>query len=353
MAPLQFALDITPQTRVSLTDVRSHAAATVGDSLDRYTHCCYSSLHTTAGYLPQSLQRRLVGQKQGVTSYLDLYRALFPERGGYRHDDLGERNELTVEQRRREPLNGDSHLRFIFGGLRACVSYRLRSDPVYFVDLDGIFDNTPRQRTTVLVGYDDEVELAHIDLKIPVSAHPIEAVSLKDPRYGLHEQLAEFVASHASGKGRLRLELATGEKHACLTVNEYETLLMRHDLTDVFREPFRFVAEKARHVWNEPRSVPLKARAYARYDVVQAVNQLVDVLGLPTSRIEQFVARALAKPAERLFGVKRSIDLLVSDANPSGQTTVVEGTYQSPILIHWRSAEHKTYTVRATLSRFV
>ena len=353
MAPLQFALDITPQTRVSLTDVRSHAAATVGDNLDRYAHCFYSSLHTTAGYLPQSLQRRLVGQQQGVTSYLDLYRALFPERGGYRHDDLGDRSELTAEQRRREPLNGDSHLRFIFGGLRACVSYRLQPAPVYFVDLDGIFENTPRKRTTVLVGYDEEVTVAHTDLKIPVSSHPIEAVSLKDPRYGLHEQLADFVSSHDSGKGRLRLELATGEKHACLTVNEYETLLMRHDLADVIREPFRFVAEKARHVWNEPRSVPLKARAYARYDVVQAVNQLVDVLGLPTSRIEQLVARALAKPAERLFGVKRSIDLLVSNVNPSGQTAVVEGTYQSPILIHWRNAERNTYTVRATLSRFV
>ena len=353
MAPLQFALDITPQTRVSLTDVRSHAAATVGDSLDRYAHCFYSSLHTTAGYLPQSLQRRLVGQQQGGTSYLDLYRALFPERGGYRHDDLGDRSELTAEQRRREPLNGDSHLRFIFGGLRACVSYRLQPAPVYFVDLDGIFENTPRKRTTVLVGYDEEVTVAHTDLKIPVSSHPIEAVSLKDPRYGLHEQLADFVSSHDSGKGRLRLELATGEKHACLTVNEYETLLMRHDLADVLREPFRFVAEKARHVWNEPRSVPLKARAYARYDVVQAVNQLVDVLGLPTSRIEQLVARALAKPAERLFGVKRSIDLLVSNVNPSGQTAVVEGTYQSPILIHWRNAERNTYTVRATLSRFV
>mgnify|MGYP001156949651 FL=1 len=353
MAPLQFALDITPQTRVSLTDVRSHAAATVGDNLDRYAHCFYSSLHTTAGYLPQSLQRRLVGQQQGVTSYLDLYRALFPERGGYRHDDLGDRSELTAEQRRREPLNGDSHLRFIFGGLRACVSYRLQPAPVYFVDLDGIFENTPRKRTTVLVGYDEEVTVAHTDLKIPVSSHPIEAVSLKDPRYGLHEQLTDFVSRHDSGKGRLRLELATGEKHACLTVNEYETLLMRHDLADVLREPFRFVAEKARHVWNEPRSVPLKARAYARYDVVQAVNQLVDVLGLPTSRIEQLVARALAKPAERLFGVKRSIDLLVSNVNPSGQTAVVEGTYQSPILIHWRNAERNTYTVRATLSRFV
>ena len=353
MAPLQFALEITPQSRLALTDVHSHAAATIGNELDRYTRCFYSSLHTTAGYLPQSLQRRLAGRGQGITSYLELYRTLFPERGGYRHDELGERTELTAEQRRREPLNGDSHLRFILGGLRACVSYRLQLDPVYFVDLDGMCGTTPRNRTTVLVGYDDEVKVAQTDLRVPVSGHPISAVSLKDPRYALHEQLADFVTCHGSGKGRLKLELAPGERDACLTVNEYETLLMRHDLTDVLREPFRFAAEKARHVWNEPRAVPLKARAYARYDVVQAANQLVDVLGLPTSRLEQWAARALAKPAERLFGVKRSVDLLVSDTNPTGRAEIVEGTYQSPILIHWRGVAGGARTVRASLTEFV
>ena len=136
MAPLQFALDITPQARLALTDVRGRAAAVIGDELDRYTRCFYSSLHTTAGYLPQSLQTRLVGGRHGITSYLNAYRALFPERGGYRHDQLGERTELTPEQRLREPMNGDSHLMFILAGLRACVSYRVRPDPVYFVDLD-------------------------------------------------------------------------------------------------------------------------------------------------------------------------------------------------------------------------
>ena len=353
MAPLQFTLDITPPARLALTDVRGRAAAVIGDELDRYTRCFYSSLHTTAGYLSQSLQKRLVGGRQGITSYLDVYRALFPERGGYRHDQLGERTELTAEQRVCEPLNGDSHLRFILGGLRACVSYRARPDPVYFVDLDGMCAGTPRSRTTVLVSYDDEIEVARTSLRVPVSAHPIAAVSLKDPRYGLHEQLGGFIARHAIGKGRLKLELAPGERHACLTVNEYETLLMRHDLTDVLREPFRFVAEKARHVWNDPRAVPQKARAYASYDLMQALNQLVDVLGLPTSRIEQLVARALAVPAERLFGVKRSIDLLVSDANPTGRAAIVEGAHQSPILIHWRAAPRHTRTVNVSLTQFI
>ena len=169
----------------------------------------------------------------------------------------------------------------------------------------------------------------------------------------MHEELGEFVARHASGKGRLKLELAQGERNACLTVNEYETLLMRHDLRDVLREPLRFAAEKARHVWDDPRAVPRKARAYASYDLMQALNQLVDALGLPTSRIEQWVARALAAPADRLFGVKRSIDLLVSDETPGGRTAIVEGTYQSPILIHWRGASQQERTVSVSLTQFV
>ena len=353
MAPLQFALDIVPRARLALTDVRAETAAVIGDEFDRYTRCFYSSLHTTAGYLPQSLQRRLAGARHGISSYLDLYRALFPERAGYRHDQLGERTELTSEQCLREPLNGDSHLMFILGRLRACVSYRMRSDPVYLVDLDGVYGGTPRSRTTVMVGYDDEIEVVRTSLRVPVSAHPIEAVSLKDPRYGLHEQLGDIIARHACGKGRLRLELAPSEQHACLTVNEYETLLMRHDLADVLREPLHFAAEKARHVWNDPRVVPRKARAYARYDLVQALNQLVDVLGLPTSRIEQFVARALVVPATRLFGMKRSIDLLVSDENPTGRAAIVEGTYQSPILIQWRAEARRVRTVNISLTRFV
>ena len=352
MPPLQVALDITPRTRFELTDVRGHATDMIGDALDRYARCFYSSLHTTAGYLPQSLQTRLAGGRKGIISYLDVYRALFPERGGYRHDKLGERTELSAEQRLREPMNGDSHLMFILSGLRACVSYRVRPQPVYFIDLDGLCTGTPRCRTTVLVGYNDEIEVARTSLRVPVSAHPIEAVSLKDPRYGLQDQLEEFISRHGSGKERLRLELAPGEHHACLTVNEYETLLMRHDLTDVLREPFRFAAEKTRHVWNDPRAVPEKARAYARYDLFQAVNQLVDVLGLPTSRIEQWIARRLAVPAERLFGVKRSIDLLLSDVNQDGRSQIVKGAYQSPILIHWRTAPHGTRTVNVSLTQF-
>ena len=260
---------------------------------------------------------------------------------------------LTGEQRLREPLNGDSHLTFILGRLRACVSYPVGPGPVYFVDLDGVYEGTPRRRTTVLVSYDDEVEVARTSLEVPVSGHPIDAVNLKDTRFGLHAQLEEFVGRHAPGKGRLRLDLAPDERHACLTVNEYETLLMRHDLVDVLREPFRFAVEKARHAWEDPRALPRKAMSYAQHDLVQAVNQLVDGLRLPTARIERWVARALSVPADRLFGLRRSVDLLVSDEKPGGNGAIVEGTYQSPILVQWRAPSSNVRTVNVSLTRFV
>ena len=68
MATLQFALDITlapPGHGSHSPDVRGRAATVIGDELERYKRCFYSSLHTTAGYLPQSLQSRLAGGRQG------------------------------------------------------------------------------------------------------------------------------------------------------------------------------------------------------------------------------------------------------------------------------------------------
>ena len=351
VTPLQLSLDITPRARLELTDVRCRAAAVHGDALDSYARCLYCSLHTTAGYLPQSLHTRLAAGQHGIASYINVYRAVFPQGGGYRHDDLDRRVELTPEQRPLEPQNADSHLAFMFGGLHSCVSYATaRPGPVYFIDLDGVSDGTPRHRVTVLVGYDNEVEVARTTLRVPVSSHPIDAVSLKNPKFGLYEQLRDFIAQHGVEKGRLRLALAPGERHASLTVNEYETLLMRHDLTEVFHEPLRFAAEKARHAWNDPRAVPLKALDYAKYDLVRALNQLVDAVGLSASRIERLLARAVALPASRFFGMKRSVGLLVSDANPAGRASIVEGTYQSPILIQWRATKRRARTLDVSLT---
>jgi hypothetical protein len=339
---------------LDVIDVRGLAATVHGQALDDYARCLYASRHTTAGYLPQSLAARLTGGREALTPYLDLVRTVFPEGAGYQHDRLELRHELAPEQRQVEPTNADSHLAFIGGGLHACVTYDARRPgPVYLVDFDGTHNGTPRRRTTTIVGYNREEEVARTTLAIPVSGHPIDAVNLKEAGVGLYEMLAEFIARHGVEKGRVRLELASGEQFASVTVNEYETLLMQHDLAEVLRNPLRFAAEKARHAWHDPRAVPAKAVGYAKYDLVRALNRLVDALGLQSSRIERILARTLAVPASRFLRMRRSVDLLVSDASTPGRGSVVEGTYQAPILVQWKSAPAGTRQLDVALTRFL
>jgi thiamine phosphate synthase YjbQ (UPF0047 family) len=354
VAPLEATLDIQPRARIDIVDVRAKAAALFGDAFDRYARCLYVSPHTTAGYLPQNLAARLTMRRPGLEPYLHLFQTVFPANAGYQHDNLDLRTELPPEQRRVEPTNGDSHLAFMAADLRTCVSYRTeRAGPVFFVDLDGSYEGTPRRRVTRLVGYDTEVEVARETIDVPISGHPIEAVSLKDPSLGLSDRLNELVRHHGIAKGRVRLELAPAERDASLTINEYETLLMQHDLTEVLRNPLKFAAQKAKHAWSDPMTVPGKAVEYARYDLVRAVNKLLDALGLSASRLEFALARALELPASRLLRMKRSVNLLVSNAATSGHGAVVEGTFQTPIMVQWRPAAGGRRTVDIVLSRFL
>jgi len=354
VSPRELTLEVNPRARVDVIDVRAQASETHGPALENYSRCLYVSAHTTAGYLPQPLAARLTARADGLISYLELFRSMFPEGAGYAHDKLEQRHELAPEQRAVEPANADSHLAFIAGGLQSCVIYNTsRPGPVFFVDLDGTNNGTPRRRATTLVGFNREEEVARGSLSVPVSAHPVDAVNLKDPRLGLYDQIGEFIDKHGVTKGRVRLELASPEQYASLTVNEYETWLMHHDLADVLRNPLRFAAERARHAWNDPRAIPAKAMAYAKYDLVFALNRLVDKLGLQSSFIERLLARTLEVGASRFFRMDRGIDLLVSDSRTPGKGSVVEGTYQTPILVQWRSAPETVRRVDISLTRFL
>jgi len=352
-APLELTIPITPRARFDVIDVHGRAAELHRGALDPYPRCFYCSFHTTAGYLDQSLAVRLGRRHRGVTSYVDAFRTLFPEGAGYRHDELDERTELSHEQRAVEPRNADSHLTFMAAGLRTCVTYRNRpAVPVNFVDLDGMQDGRPRSRVTSVVGYHAEVEVAQVRLDVPVSGHPVDSINLKDPRLGLYDQLAELIASHGVTHGRLRLDLSHGERHAGLTVNEYETLLMQHDLIEVLRDPLRFMAEKGRHMLADPRAVPMKTLGYAQYDLVRAFNRVVEALGLSESLLERVVARGIGVPASRFLRMKRAVNLLVSDRQAPGRGAIVEGTYQSPILVQWRPSASRIRHVEATLYQF-
>ena len=170
-----------------------------------------------------------------------------------------------------------------------------------------------RKRRTSVLGYSHEEPVARTRIVVPVSRHAVDSVNLKNPRLGIYDQVSQLVAEHGVRKGRIRLSLAPGERNAGLTVNEYETLLMRHDLPEVLRDPLRFMAEKAGHMFGNPRAIPAKTLDYAKYDLVRVFNKLLDAVGLHESMVETVLARAIAMPASRFLRMKRSVSLFVSD----------------------------------------
>ena len=58
-APVEVALTVRPRARIDMLDVRRRVSETHGDALDPFPLALYSSYHTTAGYLDQSLATRL------------------------------------------------------------------------------------------------------------------------------------------------------------------------------------------------------------------------------------------------------------------------------------------------------
>jgi thiamine phosphate synthase YjbQ (UPF0047 family) len=354
LAPVEFDLELIPRARVDVIDVRRLVSQRFGDALDAYPRALCCSYHTTAGYLDQGLATRLHQSRGGVMSYINVFRTMFPEGAGYEHDKIDRRSELTDEQRPAEPQNADSHLAFMAGALRTCVTYRNRRDePVSFIDLDGVHAGRARRRRTSVLGYSHEEPVAHTRIVVPVSRHAVDSVNLKNPRLGIYEQCTALVAQHGVRKGRIRLTLAPGERHAGLTVNEYETLLMRHDLSEVLRDPLRFMAEKAGHILGNPRAIPARTLDYAKYDLVRVFNQLLDALGLHESLVEKVLSRAIAMPASRFLRMKRSVSLFVSDRREAGRGAIVEGTYQSPILVQWHRGARQARVLDVTLTRFV
>ncbi len=127
---------------------------------------------------------------------------------------------------------------------------------------------------------------------------------------------------------------------------------MQHDLVEVLRDPLRFVAEKAGHLWASPRAIPNRTIEYAKYDMVRVFNQVFDKIGMNESLIEKVLARLIALPASRFLRMKRSVSLLVSDRDNAGRGTVVQGCYQSPIMVQWQKADAQQRVVDITPHAF-
>jgi thiamine phosphate synthase YjbQ (UPF0047 family) len=351
--PLELELELSPRTRYDAMDVADTIRREFGDILHDYRRVLYTSHHTTAGYLDQRLAARLHDSRDLVDPFIRRFQRLFPRGAGYRHDEMHLRSELSEEERRVEPPNGDAHLTFIGSGLQNCVTYLHQPGaPVFLMDLDGMYRGHPRRRTTSVVGYSLERAVERIRCDIPVSGHTIDSIDL----YGAHSELRlrieELLRSHSIEAGRIDIRLDDDERGVALTVNEFETLLMRHDLAEVLDDPLRFVARQGRRILNDPRAVPAKSLGYARYDVVQVMNRMIDVLGLGGSFVERLLSRIMALPAARRLHLKRSVSLAVTTANGGRAPHVVRGRYQSPILIQWQATPRRSRALELTLNSF-
>ena len=132
-----------------------------------------------------------------------------------------------------------------------------------------------------------------------------------------------------------------------LTVNEFETLLMKHDLAEVLRDPLKYMAEKYRNMMADPGAIKEKAKDYMKYDLVHVVNGFIDALGLSESLFERIIDKFFQVPAHHFLRMKRSVSLVVTDGG-----RIQTGTYQSPILVQWRRSSEGARTIEATFTRF-
>jgi len=351
--PFEITLTLTPKARFDVIDVAATIKEKVGDLASRYRKALYCSLHTTAGYLDQGICSRLRNSRSHLEPFFGAFQKLFPPDAGYYHDRLQLRTELSEAQRRCEPQNADSHLTFISAGLKNCVTYFNRLGmPVYFIDLDGMHQNIQRSRQTTILAYNTEEVVHSGRIAIPMSNHSIDSVNLKDPRYGFFEQLDSLLNVCDIEKGRVDISLSRKEQHVGLTVNEYENLLIQKDLVEVLRDPLRYVARKGKSFFSDPSAMRGKVKYYATYDLVHIFNELMDALQVGRSVIERIVAKVLSVPASRFLGMKRNVSLLVSNQEASGPGRLIQGTYQSPILIQWQKAPHQQRYLDINLTRF-
>jgi hypothetical protein len=350
--PVEITFRMTPRSRFDIVDVATKISDEYGDLFQEYQKVTCCSFHTTAGYIEQKLSARLHYNEKRLAQFIRIHQMLFPPNAGYFHDAMELRKELSKSEKERESLNADSHLTFMSAGLKNCVTYTTNPKlPIYFIDLDGVNKHYRRNRTTSILAYNSEEIVYHGKYIIPVTKNDtINALNLKDTRYGLFSHLNELLKFHGIDKGLIDINLAREERRAALTVNEYETLLMRNDLPTAMNNPLAYLVQRGKNLLQNPSSIPGKARSYATYDIIRLYNELMKNIQLNPHVIER-VLPFLSKPVSHIFRLKRSITLLVSHSSNKGPGNIVQGTYQSPILLQYGRARKGVHCLEITLKK--
>ncbi len=353
-ASVEFNLSIRPQQRFEIIDISKRLRDEFGSSWVDRKKAVYCSLHTTAGYLEQGACRRLGQGRRQLDPFIRTIQKIFPPNAGYYHDRMQLRNELSPIQKEREPVNADSHLTFMSAGLNNCVTYINRSEEsVYFIELDGIYKDHVRERQTTVIAYDRTEVVCRDKVAIPVTSnYAIDSFNLKDPSYGLFAEIQKWIKYFGVEKGIVDVRLCQDDRHVGLTVNEYETLLMRNDLPQVLRDPLRYMMLHGKKFLRHPGAIPGKTRDYAAYDLIHLYNDLMRHLPGGRSIVDRILS-VLSSPAKRMLRLKRHVSFLVSDSEEIGVERIVLGKYQSPILIQHHPASNGVRYLDVTLRRFV
>lgn len=314
-----------PHVTVRLRPPRRHAVLPVREAVHqacpavlKQPQVAYSAHHTTAGFLDAEARAQTGADAEAIRRFTAPYRALFPHGAGYQHDQMHLRTELRPEQRRCEPRNADAHLVYIGAGLVACTR-TTPEDSLALVDLDGVNPETEHHRTrqVTAVGFTEAYTVTAFAIDIPAPLQPVGAISLRDPRLGLMARIQAVLAEHDVAHGCVQLALASPAQGAALIVNEYETQLMHHDVAHVLRAPRYFQAA-------ERASAPASAS-------VEGTDAHV-----PTA-------------VHARLRLHRTVRLLVRPPGANGASRLVQGRYQSPILLHRTRRE---YTVRVTVKQY-
>lgn len=351
--PLKIILQLIPKARFYLTNVSDKITEQYGSLLQNYHRLIFCSLHTTAGYLEEGFCAKLGYNEGRLRQFIRSFQGIFPQNAGYLHDRLELRAELGESQKEREPRNADSHLTFIGAGLENCVTYvNGANSPVYFVDLDGVYKKQPRTRRTIILAYNKQKLVYYDKFSIPVTKeHSINSFNLKDTKYGLFPHLNDLLYSYGIGNGLIEIRLGREEHHAALTINEYETLLMRNDLPNAIRNPLHYVIGRGKNLIQNPASIPAKTRGYAVYDLIHFYNELMNNLQIGRPVLEK-VLPYLSASASRIFRLKRHIRFMVSRADKSETGHIIQGTYQSPILLQYKKPDREFRYLEIKLWKF-
>ena len=352
--PQVISLDITPSARFDIINISQLILDRLMVECALYRKATYTSFHTTAGYLDQSLVSRLRYEKKRIAAYINAFKKLFPSQADYFHDQMELRGELSDLERTLEPKNADSHLTFIGSGLKNCVNYSNKPEtPVYFIELDGIHQYGRRQRHSKVIFYNREEVVFKHRVGVPVTRHMVDSVNLRDPKLGYLEKITTLLNKFEIEYGRVDITLDPTEKHAGLTVNEYETLLMNHDLAEVLKNPLEFMSEKGKYIIHHPERLAQRTKEYAKYDLVHIFNELMDAFHISQSGLEKILAKFIAFPAERFLRVKRNVSFLVSNTQNGNFPEILRGKYQSPILVQWKPPGEQTRYLNLTITRFI